>query len=175
MDGQQVIAAIRSLRLSATEYVVVGGAAMSARGIRDTNDIDLVVSPELFEQLARSGWIPKLRPNGKPGLRQGCIEAVLDVNTETFQRSTPWLIEHSEIIHGIPFVDLDTLTSWKRTYGRDKDIRDLNMLEAFRTQGTGIASSPNQALQPTAARSDEELSNDFNTKTADMLAPASGG
>lgn len=129
MDKQEVIALIRSLQLPETQYVVVGGAALSIRGIRDTDDIDLVVTAELFELLSHSGWSEKLRPNGKPGFRRECFEAYLDVNAENFGRSTSWLIENAEAIHGIPCVDLETLADWKRAYGRTKDLRDVEIIE----------------------------------------------
>ena len=103
---------------------------MTARGLRDTDDIDLVVTPALFAHLSNAGWSSKIRPNGKPGLRKGCVEAYLDVNTPGFERSTPWLIENAERLDGIPFVDLNTLAEWKRTYGRPKDARDVAILEA---------------------------------------------
>jgi hypothetical protein len=132
MDRLEVLHAIGALGLHCADYVVVGGAAMTIRGIRDTGDIDLVVTPELFDHLARVGWHKKLRPNGKPGLRLGDIEAYLDVNTRAFERSTTWLLQHAEVIEGVPCVDLDTLTGWKRSYGREKDRRDVALLESFR-------------------------------------------
>ncbi len=131
MDRQEVIARILALQLPATQYVVVGGAALSIRDLRETDDIDLVVTPDLFSSLLRSGWSSKPRPNGKPGLRYDCFEAYLDVNSDGFSRSTPWLMEHAEVLHGIPCVDLETLIGWKRTYGRDKDLRDVEILEAL--------------------------------------------
>lgn len=130
MNGQQVISAIRALNLPVGDYVVVGGAAMAVRGLKDTSDIDLVVTPRLFETLASSGWTLKPRPNGKPGLRHGHMEAYLDVNTEAFARSTEWLIEHAQTVDGIPLVDLTTLAGWKRSYGREKDARDVELIEA---------------------------------------------
>lgn len=129
MDGNAVIAEIRSLNLPPKEYVVVGGAALAARNLRDTSDIDLVVTSCLFARLIGSGWCSKSRPNGEPGLRKGCFEAYLDVNTDGFKRSTDWLIAHAEVVQGIPLVDLQTLCAWKRTYGREKDLKDVLMLE----------------------------------------------
>jgi hypothetical protein len=131
MNKKDVIGIIKTLDLPAEDFVVVGGAALTIRGIRSTDDIDLVVGVGLFEQLRRSGWTFKTRPNGQPGLRNGCVEAYLDVNTPEFGKSTEWLIEHSEIVEGIRFVDLDTLIRWKRGYGRDKDIRDVSLLERY--------------------------------------------
>jgi hypothetical protein len=130
MKSSDVFATLEALALPADDYVVVGGAAMCVRDMRDTDDIDLVVTAELFASLAASGWLAKGRPNGKPGLRNGNVEAYLDVNTETVERSTSWLLEHSEMIRGVRFVDLKTLQSWKRSYGRDKDLRDVAVIGA---------------------------------------------
>src|SRR5687768_15812064 len=46
---------VKALNLPADQYVVVGGA-MEAHGIRNALDIDLVVTPQLFERLLAEGW-----------------------------------------------------------------------------------------------------------------------
>ena len=131
MDRREVLRQMRRLKLPADAYVVVGGAAMAVRGIRETEDIDLVVTPSLFADLERAGWRRKRRPNGKPGLRRDQLEAYLDVNTESFQRTTAWLLEHAEIVEGVPLADLESLVGFKRSYGRAKDIADLKLLRMY--------------------------------------------
>lgn len=76
MTTDDVITELNRLSLPRGEYVVVGGAALAVRGIRETNDTYLVVTPELFEYLAGLGWAQKLRPNGKPscGCHLRCAE-----------------------------------------------------------------------------------------------------
>jgi hypothetical protein len=66
MNRDQVLAELQALKLTSGQYVVVGGAALAIRDIRDTEDIDLVVTPQLFDELAARGWQPKARPSGKP-------------------------------------------------------------------------------------------------------------
>jgi hypothetical protein len=128
MNRSDIISEIRALCLPLRQYVVVGGAAMAVRGIRETDDIDLVVTASLFEELERSGWDRKQRPNGKPGLRLGRVEVYLDVNTSEFERSTLWLLDRAELVDGIPLVDLETLAGFKASYGRVKDVDDLALL-----------------------------------------------
>ncbi len=139
MTSDDVITELSRLGLPPGQYVVVGGAALAVRGIRETADIDLVVTTELFERLARSGWAPKMRPNGKPGLYQGSVEAYLDVDGEGFKRSLAWLLSHAEIVHGHAFVDLETLAGFKSSYGREKDLRDLDLIAAHRAGVPGAA------------------------------------
>ena len=142
MNRDQVLAELQALKLPSGQYVVVGGAALAIRDIRDTDDIDLVVTQQLFDELATRGWKPKARPNGKPGLKFGRAEAYLDVNCEAFGQSTSWLLEHAERVHDTLLVDLPTLAQFKAGYGRDKDFRDLKLIhehmrlrEATRSQG----------------------------------------
>lgn len=128
MNRKDILSELRALDLPFEEYVVVGGAALAVREIRDTDDIDLVVTPSLFDQLNRAGWVLKVRPNGKPGLHRGRVEAYLDVNCGDCERSTSWLLSNSETLEGVRFVDLETLAAFKASYGREKDRRDLDLI-----------------------------------------------
>jgi hypothetical protein len=129
MNRHDVTLELRALSLPEDQYVVVGGGVLALLELRDTEDIDLVVTESLFNRLREQGWRTKTRPNGKPGLKLGVVEAYLDVNCETFERSTSWLLEHAQILDGIPTTDLETLAGFKAGYGRPKDLRDLALLK----------------------------------------------
>lgn len=135
MTKDEVAARITALNLPLGQYVVVGGAAMTLRGIRETHDVDLVVTPWLFGRLRDSGWLQKPRPNGDPALRMGCFEAYLSVNTPSASPTIQQLIAAVELVDGVPVVDIATLMAWKREYGRDKDSRDVELLETFQREG----------------------------------------
>lgn len=139
MTSHDVITELNRLGLPRGQYVVVGGAALAVRGIRETDDIDVVVTTELFEKLAESGWVLQLRPNGKPGLHRGSVEAYLDVDGDDFKRSLSWLLSRAEILRGHAFVDLETLAGFKASYGREKDLQDLNLIAAHVSGGTDFA------------------------------------
>ena len=128
MNRNDVTRELRALSLPQDQYVVVGGGVLALHELRDTNDIDLVVSKSLFVDLQARGWRAKTRPNGKPGLKYGVTEAYLDVNCEPFERSTTWLLENALILDGIPTIDLQTVAGFKAAYGRPKDLLDLKLL-----------------------------------------------
>ena len=46
---------VKALGFPLGQYVVVGGA-MEAFGIRPANDLDVVVTEDLFAELMRKGW-----------------------------------------------------------------------------------------------------------------------
>lgn len=135
MTKDEVATRIASLELPRGQYVVVGGAAMALRGIKETHDVDLVVTPQLFGLLRDSGWQQKPRPNGEPGLKTGCFEAYLNVNTPSASPTIQQLIATADSVDGIPVVDIATLMAWKLEYGRAKDARDVELLKAFEAGG----------------------------------------
>lgn len=109
----------------------MGGATKAACGIRETGDIDLVVTGALFDGLEGAGWERKARPNGKPGLRWGEVEAFLDVDCGASEVGFDRLRSDAESIDGIPFVVPGSLRRLKLQYGRPKDLRDARLLEDY--------------------------------------------
>ena len=133
MNKQQLLAETHRLKLPKNEYLIVGGGSLTVRDIRETSDIDIVVTTQLFEILKQRDWSFKIRPNGKPKLYNDFIEIYLDVNTENFKRSTSWLIQHADIFDQVRFIDLKSLIGFKQSYGREKDIRDIQLIKTYLT------------------------------------------
>lgn len=132
MNKQELLNEIQKLPFSNTDFIIVGGGALTIRNLRNTHDIDIVVIPELFEKLQTSNeWSYKVRPNGKPKLYKDFIEVYLDVNTDDFQRSTSQLFEHADIFNQIQFIDLQTLMQLKKSYGREKDLHDNELIQIY--------------------------------------------
>jgi hypothetical protein len=117
-------------------YVVFGGAAIAAREIRKTHDVDILVTLELLEQCRRSGaWKdhPRINPNEPAGLDNGAIELYPTIGsgiTSTFKE----LRDSAEIINGIPFCSLEDIILIKRAYGREKDFKDIELINKYLKQ-----------------------------------------
>lgn len=129
MSRMNVFKEIRELNLPFGQYVVVGGAIMAAHGIKDTQDVDLVVTEDLFEKLKQRGWKEHKRPNGEPGLEYKVFEAYLDVNCGNHNPKTEDLIAGAEIINGVPFISLEELIKFKKEYARPKDLEHIKTIE----------------------------------------------
>ena len=122
---------VRSLDLPRGQFALFGSTPMGIRGLKACNDIDMVVSEELFAELKEGGqWKVKIfEGDGK--------EYIVKGNCEAFQEWGPgdWnmqeLIESAEIIEGLPFVTLENLLRWKKLNGREKDLRDVITIEQF--------------------------------------------
>ena len=126
-----IFAEVRKLGFSDSEYVVVGSGIMQAMGIKNVDDIDIVVTPELFERCTAQGWEWHPRPNGEPGLRRGDVSLYLDVNCPPAELSFAQLLAGSVVVEGVRFSSLDQLVDFKKAYGRDKDMRDLELIAAY--------------------------------------------
>lgn len=134
MNKQELLNEIQKLEFQKTDFIIVGGGALTIRNLRNTFDLDIVVTAELFEKLQTSNeWSYKVRPNGKPKLYKDFIEVYLDVNTDDFQRSTSQLFEHADIFDQIQFIDLQTLMQLKKSYGREKDLHDIELIQTYLT------------------------------------------
>jgi hypothetical protein len=122
---------IKKLNFPVEKYVIVGGASMAARGIKETGDIDIIVAPDLFEKCKQEGWEFHAMPNGKPSLRRGVVELYLDINCGNFNPTRKYLLQNSEIINGVPFSSLKDIIKFKKEYNREKDSKDIKLIEEY--------------------------------------------
>jgi hypothetical protein len=126
---------IKKYNFPPEEYVVFGGAAMSARGLKETNDIDIIASQKLLaEYRSQKGWHdhPRIIPTEDHGIanEEGTIEmypTVGGIAEITFER----LRKNAEIIDGIPFASLRDVRIIKEVYNREKDLRDVIKIEEY--------------------------------------------
>lgn len=139
---------VKLLNLPIGEYVIVGGGVLKAHGIRETQDIDIVVTPGLFEEIKKEeGWREDAK-HGGPRLRKDIYEVYLDVNCDSYQPTTDELIERSEVINGIPCISLNDLLLFKKGYGRPKDKPDIQLIEeALSNTGSNLIHEPSATLK----------------------------
>jgi len=131
-----VVSEIKKLDFPASEYVVIGGAAMALRGIRETDDLDIAVSPELFEKCKQEGWEVMLWT--KPGkmnaewLKKGKAELFQEIIMTGDNLKFADLSKDIEIVKGVPCLSLERMVELKKEYlglyGRRKDTDDLVLI-----------------------------------------------
>ncbi|HYF29051.1 MAG TPA: hypothetical protein VEA36_01640 [Candidatus Paceibacterota bacterium] len=129
------LAEVRALNLPLGTYIVAGGSCLDVKGIRTSDDIDIVVTPEVFEELKSRGWqvdLPFKEKWNRERLKHGYFEVYTDLSLEN-GHYTPAaeIIPKAELIEGLAFMRLDELIYWKRINGRPKDLEDIRMIEAY--------------------------------------------
>jgi hypothetical protein len=129
----EIVKEVKSLELPDGQYVVFGSGPMQVHGIRESDDIDILVLPELYKSLKQQGW-PEKRwkpPYPSDYLYKGNFQIVYNWNYGEYNPDPEQLIEQSEIIQGIPFARLEEVLRWKRVLGREKDQRDIKLIEEY--------------------------------------------
>lgn len=122
MDKQGILRCLSGFPYSRNEYWIVAGGAMVLYGIREqTADIDLGCSKQLADQLEADGFLFRRTDDGKRWFRYGD-------NIEIFEE---WLTGTTETVCGFNAVSVRGLIEMKQELGRDKDQKDVELIEAF--------------------------------------------
>ena len=136
-----LFAEIKKLNFPLDQYIVVGSGPIVARGLRMTNDVDIVVTPELFEKCKTDGWdqVPwTYEKVGQIYLKKGNAELYLDVNCKDFNPTFIELRSRADIIQGIPFASLEDTKQFKKAYGKSKHLKDIKLIEEYQRSDINI-------------------------------------
>lgn len=133
MGNRNLIQQVKALKLPIGKYALFGSAPLGIRGLKKCNDIDLIVVEEVWEEYKnKSGWDYKITENGVEHIESD------NGNIEIWHDWRPWykdinqFINDAEIIDDLPFVKLDHVLEWKKKWGREKDLHDIEIIEKFR-------------------------------------------
>ena len=103
-------------------FWLVTGAALVMFGVREeTGDIDLGCTTEAADRLEADGYPYRVMEDGNRWF-------TIDRETEVFEN---WLCDSVVILDGVPVVSLQGLREMKRRLGREKDLRDIRLIDAF--------------------------------------------
>lgn len=125
---------IRKLNLPLGEYIVLGSGVLGALRIREIGDIDLLVSERLFDELKDNGWgygEIKIEGRMRKKLSKEYIEVYKDFWYGKEKPETMHMIAEAYMINGIPFLPLRKLLEIKSVLGREKDLRDIKLIEEY--------------------------------------------
>lgn len=124
----------RQLNFPPGHYILVGGATMEAYGLRKADDIDVCVSPKLFEKLRMAGWEvdqPFKEKWGRVRLKRNDIEVFSDVQIGSRSIPIEDFIQDSILIRDLPFMRLEILLELKHYNDREKDLKDIKLIEEY--------------------------------------------
>lgn len=130
----ELTAKIKRLHIPADQYVVIGSGIMTALGIRQSADVDLLVTPEVFAELQKRGWkteVVEIEGRPREKVSTGDVEAFKDFWYGGVTRNVNDLIQTAQHIEGVPFMLLKDLIHFKRSIGREKDLKDIQLIEEY--------------------------------------------
>ena len=133
MNRVELLKVLESLNLDSKEYWLVAGGAMVFYGFRkETGDLDLGCTSKLADELEAKGHPVEIMPDG---IRKIC--PVSDV--EIFEN---WLYDQVEIIDSIPVISVKGLIAMKKSIGREKDLKDIQLIERYLDDREGESICP---------------------------------
>jgi len=126
-----IIQKIKELNLPNDQYVVIGSGTMSVLGIREANDIDMSVTEELFRKLKETGEWEELEKYGRPFLKKDVFDINKHLGWEKYSTTIQEANKSALFIEGIPFMNLDELIKFKYAMGREKDLKDIELIKEY--------------------------------------------
>nr|AIA13127.1 Unknown Function [uncultured bacterium] len=133
MTAQEIVAAVKSLGLPQESYVVFGSCPMALANLREAGDIDLLVTPEVFEQLGARGWVMMHKGKDDNPLTKDIFEAHQHWNFSSYRPTLKHLQKTATMYHSVPFAALSEVRKWKAASGRPKDLVDVAMIDTYLT------------------------------------------
>ena len=124
---------VKKFKLPAGQYAVFGSALLDVWGLRKAADLDIIVTPELYQKLKEECWKER-QAHGFPMLvkEDANITTVQDKPTDgDYNPDRLQLIKEAIKIKGIPFVKVEEVIACKKAYNRPKDLQDIKLLEHY--------------------------------------------
>ncbi|MFA5003980.1 MAG: hypothetical protein WC498_01730 [Candidatus Saccharimonadales bacterium] len=150
-----IVQPVRDLGFPKGELIVVGGAALQFFGIKQTNDIDVVIRSELmldivsleenrqkrYQHFGRIGMqltvdapdVGQVLAEGDEysAARRGNISFMLPPNDHLYAATFEELSERSVSLRGIQILTPDAVREWKQGVQRPKDLEDISLIDAY--------------------------------------------
>lgn len=131
---------LEKLGLSPENSVVIGSGILNALGIRESNDIDAVVSEETFEMLKSKNELTLDAPKGEALLTNDLFEIVTHWEVLGKKQGFEDLLSESVVIEDVRYNSLDFLLRVKKSWvengtAREKDNRDIELINNFLKNG----------------------------------------
>lgn len=112
------------------KYEIISSGPLGIRNIREIADIDVIVTDDLWEELSE-----KYEVSVEDGLKKIHIDDDIEViSTEKFENDVEEQIRQAEIIEEMAFQPLDELAYYKERQGREKDLKDVELIKEWQSK-----------------------------------------
>ncbi|MBI2474851.1 hypothetical protein HYV69_00270 [Candidatus Uhrbacteria bacterium] len=115
------------LKLPTGKFAIFGSGSMAVRGIRESEDLDIIVKQDLWDILVQK--YPMSLHDNSTCLKIGNVEIFR--NWLELSDRINEMIENAETIASFPFVQLKYVIEWKKQFGREKDKKDIELIQKY--------------------------------------------
>ncbi len=119
---QDIIRSMRALDLPKADYWITSGAGLVMHGVKaETRDIDIGCTTKLCNDLIRQGMPITWLSDGTKRIK---INEII----EAFEN---WSVDRIDEIENLPVASLESIKAQKVKLGRDKDRKDIELIDAI--------------------------------------------
>jgi hypothetical protein len=129
MSNKELFQKAKDLQLPIGQYALFGSTPLGVRNLRDCHDVDIIVTEDLWNKFKNENWEIITVNDGVQKLSKDDIEILK--NWYPGEWDIKKLIEEAEIIDELPFVKLKEVLKWKKLFNREKDQKDIKIIEEF--------------------------------------------
>lgn len=131
MNWNLLLRELDKLNLPKDKYAITNSGCLAVRGIRNANDVDIIVSDDLFNQLSIKHIVTKSDTGaGKINISEN-VEVIGNFKSPPYAEE---LIESSDIIDNRRYVELKWIRYFKEKRGREKDLNDIKLIDEYLKQ-----------------------------------------
>lgn len=134
MTFKERLEKFKEFGIPTSEYIIAGSGPMAIRGIREAQDVDVVVTEKIWNELVKKYEVKK-NSFGKEKLDLSEDIEILNPAESIFTNSK--LVPAAEIFaqadefDGIKFISLEHLKIFKQYLGREKDFEDIKLIDEY--------------------------------------------
>jgi len=127
---KELLQKLKELDLPKGKFAIFGSGPICIRKLRKAGDLDVIVTEDIYSYFRNKlGFKAEKKASGFEYLDKNGVE--LYKNWAPGDWDVKKLIKEAEIIDGFPFVRLEEVLKWKRLKKREKDIKDIKLIEDY--------------------------------------------
>ncbi len=133
MEFNDLISELDQLQLPTDQYAITASGTLAIRNLRHANDLDIIVTPELWNKLTQTYPITSSRDFQSINIGNVQILGVGSYFTHHPSYDVTTQIQSADIIHGRRCVKLSIIRDFKSNRNQPKDIIDIQLIDNYLT------------------------------------------
>ena len=133
--NKRIFDVVKELNLPIGHFAITSSGPIGVRGLRQINDADIIVDNYLWSILVKEhkpetdNGLTKITLSG--GLVEVLGEGSFFSNYSPEDPTVEHQIKTAEVIDGLPFVKLKFIRHFKEKLGREKDLKDIGIIDQY--------------------------------------------
>jgi len=130
-DRAEIVKKVKALGFPRGSFVVFGSGPLALAGIREANDVDMLITPELYAKLELEGWQKISKGLGDEPLIQGDIEVHPNWDFSSYKPSLKDLLSRAKYVDGVAFASIADVRKWKVDHDHPNREEVLRQIDTY--------------------------------------------